>query len=130
MKIYTDGGSRGNPGPSACSFVAYEGENIIYKFSKFLGIQTNNYSEYQAVLNAVNWLKSKETAFFFSDSELMVKQLNGIYKIKDQNLQKLAFEIKSEIKNKNLNVSFTHILRNNNKIADFLVNQKLDENTS
>lgn len=131
IKIFTDGGSRGNPGKSACAFVVYEDDVEVHSESKYLGINTNNYAEYSGVLIALKYLVHStqylETHFFL-DSELVVKQLNGIYKIKNIELQKLAIEIKKTILEKKLNVSFQNIPREKNKRADELVNIELDNN--
>ncbi|KKQ24896.1 MAG: ribonuclease HI, ribonuclease HI, partial [Microgenomates group bacterium GW2011_GWC1_37_12b] len=89
IKIFTDGGSRGNPGPAASAFVVFENNKILTKEGKFLGNATNNIAEYSALLLAVEWLnknKLTENIKFFLDSELIVKQLNKTYKIKNKNL--------------------------------------------
>ena len=130
MKIYTDGGSRGNPGKAASSFVIYDNEDEIYSQSKYLGIKSNNYAEYYAVLMALQYIANSTQhteVFFYSDSELIVRQLNGIYKIKNIELQKLAIEIKQLISEKKLNIEFNHIKRSGNKRADELVNIELDK---
>jgi ribonuclease HI len=130
--IHTDGGARGNPGPSACAFVIEDNGKIIHKGSKNLGINTNNFAEYSAVLLALEWIKNNMPKFagkpicLYSDSELMVRQLNGIYKIKNENLKILNEKISSLVKKLNLNICYKHVLRHNNKTADQLVNEELD----
>jgi len=122
--IYTDGGSRGNPGPSACAFVIHG----VHQQGYYLGIGTNNNAEYMGVLKAYAYLspiQSPPVLNFYLDSELVVKQLTGLYKIKDSNLQRIAFEIKKF--QKNYSVTYTHIPRSQNIIADLLVNQTLDK---
>jgi len=127
--IYTDGGSRGNPGPAAIGVVI---ENQHY--SQLIGETTNNVAEYKAVIFALQKLKQilgKEKASeteveIRSDSELMVNQLNGFYKIKDSELKELFIEIWN-LKQDFKKVSFVIIKREENKIADKLVNQALDE---
>lgn len=133
--IHTDGGSRGNPGPAACAFVAEENGKEIFKSSKYLGKQTNNYAEYQGVVLALNWLtlqppiiNHQSLTTFFLDSELVVKQLNGLYKVKDENLRNLFFEVLSLMKKANREILFKHVPREKNKIADLLVNVELDKN--
>lgn len=133
--IHTDGGSRGNPGPAACSFVAEENGLEIFKSSKYLGSTTNNVAEYRGVILALEWLISKSSstvggssATFFLDSELVVKQINGLYKVKDENLRNLFFEVLTLIKKFKGSINFKHIPREKNKIADLLVNQELDRN--
>ena len=132
MKIFTDGGSRGNPGKSASAFVVYDGEKEVYNDKKYLGINTNNYAEYYAVLIALQYIvhstQYKEVSFF-SDSELMVRQLNGVYKIKNHILQDMVDKIKALVIQKKLSVKFNHVLRSENKRADELVNQCLDKTT-
>jgi ribonuclease HI len=132
--IHTDGGSRGNPGSSACAFVAEKDGKELHKESKFLGIQTNNFAEYSAILLALRWISSSSIIAnnyslitFCSDSELVVKQLNGLYKIKNQNLKKLNEEIKKIILENSLRIVFRNVPREGNIIADALVNEELDK---
>ncbi len=138
LSIFCDGGSRGNPGPSAFAFVIYdEKDSVVYKHKSYIGITTNNVAEYSGVLEAHKWLsknaenKNVEKAIFILDSELVTKQLNGIYKIKSPQLVPLAKEIK-KIKNElsRVSISVVHTLRDGNKTADALVNEALDENGS
>ena len=132
LKVFTDGGSRGNPGKAASAFTAYEDGKEIYFEKKYLGINTNNFAEYYAVLIALQYIVGStkyKKIDFFSDSELMVRQLNGIYKIKNQTLYEMADKIKKLIIEKNLIVKFNHVLRSENKRADELVNKALDETT-
>ena len=133
ITIYTDGGSRGNPGPSAIGVVIYQEDKIIKTYSESIGKATNNEAEYEAIIFALRKAKllfgknkSKEIEIeSFMDSELVVKQLNHEYKVKEGNLQPLFLEVWNlilEFKN----VSFSHIRREKNKEADKLVNQALD----
>jgi ribonuclease HI len=130
--IHTDGGSRGNPGPAACAFVAEENGKEIFRQSKYLGDNTNNFAEYSGVILALKWLnenKTKNTSVvFFLDSELVVKQINAVYKVKDENLRNLFFEVLSLVKEFGENFVFKHVPRGKNKIADLLVNIELDKN--
>lgn len=125
---YTDGGSRGNPGPAAIGVVLGGRE-----YGEYIGHATNNQAEYQAVIFALKKLKqtlgkkkTKETEVEVRiDSELIVKQLNGKYKILEKELQPLFLEVwnlRLDFKD----VSFKHIQREENKIADGLVNKILD----
>lgn len=133
LVIHTDGGSRGNPGPAACAFVSEFDGKILQKQSKFLNISTNNIAEYQGVLLALEWLLgSKEKlpvdeALFFLDSELVVRQLTGVYKIKKPELQVLSLKIKNKINETNKKIFFRNIPREQNKTADRLVNEELDK---
>lgn len=130
VKIYSDGGSRGNPGPSACAFVALEKDSEVFSQAKFLGIATNNQAEYQGVLLAVDWLLENgyKSVDFILDSELVVKQLTQVYRIKDATLQKFAQTIWERLKKNNIVATFSHVLRESNKKADELLNQVLDGN--
>jgi ribonuclease HI len=136
INIYTDGGSRGNPGPSASAFVVIsEKGSEISSGSSYLGDSTNNQAEYSAVLISMNWLKKYvdknqevEEIRYFLDSELVVKQLNGIYRTKDEKLKKIAFQITEVRRNLKPKITFTAIPREKNKQADLLVNKTLDNN--
>jgi ribonuclease HI len=131
--IHTDGGARGNPGPAACAFVVEDGEKILHKDSKNLGINTNNFAEYSAVVLALEWLVNNKqklagrNVYFYSDSELIVKQINGQYKIKNEILKLLNATVVKLRKQSGLNILFKNILRHENKIADQLVNDELDK---
>ncbi len=134
LKIYCDGGARGNPGSAAAAFVVEKQGKVIFKNAKFLGKATNNIAEYSAVLLAMKWLsnylnKEFEEVLFVLDSELVVKQLAGLFKIKNENLRSLYFSVKKEEKNIPLRISFAAVPRNKNKLADLLVNTTLDENS-
>lgn len=137
--VYTDGGSRGNPGPSALGAVyCNEKGKIFKKYSEYLGDNlTNNEAEYLAVIKALKKFKAlfgkklaKTTEVELrADSELLTKQLNGEYKIIEPKIQQLFIELwnlKLDFKK----IKFKHISRKNNIEADQLVNQALDENKS
>ena len=132
--VRCDGGSRGNPGPGASAFVVYENKKIIYSKSYYFENTTNNVAEYFAVLMAATWISKNQKGLissdvtFLLDSELVVKQLTGVYKIKNLNLLKIANKIKKLIKEHDLKLEFKHIRREFNKDADALVNQEMDEN--
>ena len=129
--IYTDGASRGNPGHASFGFVIFdESGKMIYEEGKYLGYQTNNVAEYQAVLNALEYVKNNldkvENINFFADSRLVVEQLSGRFKIKNQNLKILVDQIKN-LETKLGKVAYTHIYREENKQADRLANIALDK---
>ena len=131
IKVFTDGGSRGNPGPAASAFVVFDNSKILAKEGKFLGNTTNNIAEYNALLLAVEWLdknKLTENIKFFLDSELIVKQLNKTYKIKNKNLKIIFLRINKLLDEGFEGSSFIHVPRGQNKLADELVNKILDEN--
>jgi ribonuclease HI len=128
IKIYTDGGARGNPGPAGIGIVFYgEKNHPIEKYSQAIGNQTNNQAEYEAVIFALK--KAKKLKFknveCFSDSELIVNQLSHKYKIKDEKLQPLFIQVWNLMIDFN-KISFYHIPREENKEADKLVNQVLN----
>ncbi|KKS96210.1 MAG: Ribonuclease HI [Microgenomates group bacterium GW2011_GWC1_43_13] len=131
--IHTDGGARGNPGPAACAFIAEVGGKIIKQDSSFLGNSTNNNAEYQGVILALKWLVdsykalSLSNAIFYLDSELVVRQLNGVYKLKNKKLIELFFQIATLSRKINLKINYRSIPRTDNIMADFLVNKELDK---
>lgn len=130
-QIFTDGGARGNPGPSASAFVVYDRNNrIIFNKGYYLGVATNNFAEYDALLKSILWLDSQEikptSVIYYLDSLLIVNQINGIYKVKEPSLIVIYNQIKSIINKSTIKFSFQHIPRTKNQIADSLVNETLD----
>lgn len=127
--IYSDGGSRGNPGPSASGFVIKDtDEKTVFEGGKYLGITTNNQAEYQAVKLALDKaleLGARQVQFRL-DSQLVVNQLNGVFQIKNRDLWPIHNSIK-ELIGKFKQVSFTHVRREFNHEADAMVNKILDE---
>lgn len=125
--LFTDGGARGNPGPGAAGVVLKIGEERVFAKAKYLGQTTNNQAEYQALVLGLNEA-SKHTKELecFLDSELVVKQLNGEYRVKDEKLKPL-FEKVGVLKKDFKKISFHHIRREKNKEADLLLNQELDK---
>lgn len=134
IRIFIDGGSRGNPGPGALGVVIKDFNGIVIKkFNQFLGEVTNNVAEYSALIFALkkikllfgkNKIKQLEVEVF-SDSQLLVEQLNGRYKISNPEIQKLfleAWNLKVELPV----FKIKHISREENTEADYLVNQALD----
>lgn len=133
IKVYSDGGARGNPGPAAVGVVAYKGSEELFRISKCIGKTTNNVAEYSALICALEKIIdmncTNHQVIFHLDSELVVKQLNGEYKVKDQNL-KLLYDRALTNTGKISCVQFKHIRREQNKIADMLVNKALDNEGS
>jgi len=131
--VFTDGGARGNPGPAAIGFVVKDSHGkVLVKLGKFIGRATNNVAEYQAVIEALKWIKAniQYSIFniqFFLDSKLVVNQLNGRYKIKNIKLKGLIIKIKELEKKIKTQIFYYFIPRSKNHHADFLVNQVLDE---
>lgn len=132
LKIFTDGGARGNPGPAAIGVVILDdNNNEVVKFGKKIGETTNNVAEYKAVVFALEWVEKNleenlEQINFYIDSLLVVNQLNGKFKIKNLNLKDLIIQIKNLEKILQLKVFYNHIPREKNVLADFLVNTSLD----
>jgi ribonuclease HI len=129
MTINTDGGSRGNPGPGACGAVLKDRSgNVIAQKGKFLGICTNNEAEYQGLILGLETALAMGTdeAEVLMDSELVVKQLKGEYRVKNEKLFPLYQKVK-ELEQKIGDVSYFAIPREQNKLADAMVNKVLDE---
>jgi ribonuclease HI len=132
LQIFTDGGSRGNPGKAASAFIVYRSDKIIAKGSKYLGIATNNYAEYTAVIIALEWLLDNYRSWkvthvgFVLDSELVVRQLNKIYKVKNLDIKKLNDRVNDLIVKIPVGFTFNVVTRDKNKQADKLVNDTLD----
>lgn len=128
LKFFTDGGSRGNPGPSASGVVILDmDDNVVEAFGVYLGITTNNQAECKAVqfaLEALAKYKPKRV-YGYMDSELVCKQLNGIYRIKNIDLQPIHARIKELAKP--YDISYEHVYRAYNKLADEQVNIVIDE---
>ncbi len=127
VKIYTDGCSRGNPGPAGIGILIINNDGReIKRISEYIGKATNNIAEYRAILRAVNECESRkiDEAIFFTDSELIVNQLNKSYKVKDEKIKTLYVKLLNKLINFK-NWSIKHIPREDNKIADSLANQAL-----
>ena len=139
--IYTDGGSRGNPGPAALGAVIQfpEDHGKLFsagehkKYGATIGVATNNVAEYSAVIFALKKarvllgkVRAKKTSIELrTDSELLVKQMNGEYKVKNKDLRELFVEV-WDLKQDFRKVSFVHVFREKNKEADEMVNKALD----
>ncbi|MCZ0932285.1 MAG: ribonuclease HI family protein [Oligoflexia bacterium] len=127
--IYTDGASRGNPGPCALGLQVFDSKkNLIYEESSYLEDKnTNNFAEYKAVIRAFELaVQNKiQELTLFSDSELLIRQLQKKYKVKSQNIKTLFMECQSFLK-QIPQAEFQHIPREQNKGADALANQALD----
>lgn len=135
ITIYTDGGARGNPGPAGIGIVVDGLASGKKTFAEYIGEATNNEAEYRALITALEKLKKLagkkklDQIDCYADSELMVKQLTGEYKVKDSNLRGLFMEViklKLELK---VPIFFHHIKRDKNAEADELLNKVLDKET-
>ena len=132
ISIHTDGGSRGNPGPAAIGVFIEDENKTLAKIGKKIGETTNNIAEYTAVLEALSWvLENREKVKgskinFFIDSQLIYSQIIGVYKIKNENLRKILFEIRKKEAEIKSQINYNNIPREKNKKADTLVNMALD----
>jgi ribonuclease HI/pterin-4a-carbinolamine dehydratase len=128
IKLYADGGSRGNPGHSASGYVLLDmDDNILLKSGVYLGITTNNQAEYQALkfgLEQAQKLGAREVNVFM-DSLLVINQMKGIFKVKNRDLWPIHESIKERAKSFK-KVTYTHVPRELNKLADAEVNSTLD----
>lgn len=129
LKIFTDGGSKGNPGPSAIGGVGYIYGKKIFNFKKSIGIATNNDAEYQALIRALEQIlniKSKiinlKKIEFYSDSRLMVNQVKGLFKIKNGKIKEYILIIRGLEQEVNLPIAYNYVPREQNVEADLLVN--------
>ena len=138
--IFADGGSRGNPGPAGSGAVVRDEKGkIVAEISEFLGNTTNNVAEYTGILSALETLlsllnaegkdASEASVIVKMDSMLVVKQMNGEYKIKHPNLTPLAARV-NDLRTKFKSVSFAHVYREHNKEADKLANLAMDRGMS
>ncbi|MFI5270730.1 MAG: reverse transcriptase-like protein [Candidatus Saccharimonadales bacterium] len=129
VKVFTDGGSRGNPGPSASGFVILDMEdNILVDKGVYLGVTTNNQAEYMALKLAMEeciHMGVKEAQVYL-DSLLVVNQLKGIFKVKNRDLWPIHDAI-NQMAKKFRKISYSHVPREFNKLADAAVNRALDE---
>ncbi len=127
VTVYTDGGSRGNPGPSAAGYVLFDGEKAIDEGGEFLGITTNNQAEYHGVRLGLEAARRHgyTRVEFKIDSLLVVNQMKGFYKIKNRELWPIHERIRQLMESFD-SVSFTHVPRELNQLADGMVNKTLD----
>ncbi len=130
LLIYSDGGSRGNPGPSAIGFLICDNKGkVILRRGEYIGNHTNNQAEYLALIRALEYARnySRGNIHCFLDSELVVKQLKGEYKVRDRNLRSLFSKVKN-LEKKFEGLKYSHVPRNTGKLVlvDRLVNKTLD----
>ncbi|MDR1690853.1 MAG: ribonuclease HI family protein [Candidatus Methanoplasma sp.] len=128
-RVFSDGGSRGNPGPSAYAIVVTKDDRIVHEHSEFLGINTNNYAEYRGLIAGLTKaleLKADEVEFVM-DSQLVIKQMTGEYKVKNENIKNLYLDAKA-LSSMIPKVSFRNVRRSELLIprADALLNKELD----
>jgi len=128
--IYTDGASRGNPGLSAVGVVIFDGEKVLAEIRTFLGEQTNNWAEYEAVIQALEKAHelglTKRDIEIRLDSKLVAEQLSGNWKIKKETLQAQYDKAQKILKKGFGEVTYVHIRREKNTYADRLANEAID----
>jgi ribonuclease HI len=131
VMVYTDGGSRGNPGPSAIGILIYTQDGkLLNNHREYIGITTNNQAEYAAVLKGLELSAqfTRSEVYCHSDSKLMVSQLSGTFRVKNSGLQEALSKVK-EAEKAFAAVAYVHLPRTDSRIrlADNLVNRALDE---
>jgi len=132
ITVFTDGGARGNPGPSGIGVQILDEKNeALSELSEYIGEATNNVAEYTAVKRALEHMQelfedSKAVQVAFNlDSQLVERQLNGVYKVKDATLKNYFNDIKKML-DEFASVTFTHVMREDNQEADRLANEAMD----
>lgn len=128
IKIFTDGGSRGNPGPSAGAYVILDmADNVVKKNGKYLGITSNNLAEYHSLKGGLEAAQAMGAQYIhvFMDSLLVINQMKGIYKIKNDELMPVHQAVRAILPSFK-QVQFTHVPREYNRLADAEVNVILD----
>jgi ribonuclease HI len=131
VKVFTDGGSRGNPGPGAIGVIIFdERDNEIEKFKECIGHTTNNRAEYHALIKGLNLAAghTRHTVHCYLDSELVVKQMSGLWRLKKDELRALFQEVKKSEGFFTKPVTYTHVRRTNPTMrkVDRLVNEALE----
>jgi len=135
LTVFSDGGARGNPGPAGCGFVIYDEDKALVKQDGiYIGTATNNQAEYKALIYALEFIKDKLQELYkidsvecFLDSELVVKQLNKEYKVKNPGMIALYENVRNLFMELGGVVTFSHVRREQNTEADALANQAMDK---
>lgn len=127
FNVFTDGASRGNPGDAGIGVVIYDGDDLVEEFSEYLGKKTNNEAEYLALIKGLERLKehNPQKANLFADSEFLIKQVKGEYKVKAQNIKPLHEKVMSLISG--MQINFHWVPREDNSKADSLANKGIDD---
>lgn len=128
VEVFVDGGSRGNPGPAGGGFAVYSAGKLVHKGSEYFGEKTNNQAEYLALRMALRETYGKfgdVKIKCYMDSELVVHQMNGEYKVKSENVQPLFAEVQ-RITDQFKSFSIRHVKREQNQMADKLANGAMD----
>lgn len=132
LTVFTDGGSKGNPGPAAIGIVFYTEKKVIHTYREDIGHATNNDAEYTAVIRALEIIRDKRatewntytTVHFNSDSQLVVSQLTGVYKVKHPQIREYILRIRNLEGEVGLPITYKYVPREHNRVADALVNDK------
>lgn len=132
--VYTDGGSRGNPGPAALGvYITDDKGTKLAAIGKRIGDTTNNVAEYRAVIEALSWLienkkniEKNTKITFYLDSQLVYSQIKGIFKVKSESIRELVYTVRKKLEDIEYVMEWNHIPREKNKKADELVNLALD----
>jgi len=126
--LYCDGGARGNPGPAGAGAVLFVQEKIVDEKGKYLGQGTNNFAEYHGLLLGLDMVFQHQVQLVHIrlDSELIVKQIQGVYKVKHPNLIPLWKQVKQKLGQLS-SWDIAHVPRSENKAADAMVNQAIDQ---
>jgi ribonuclease HI len=126
--LYSDGGARGNPGSAGIGYVLKVNDIDVLGYGEYIGEATNNVAEYQALREGLKLAQKEKVTHLdcFLDSELVVKQLKGIYRVKHAGMKVLYDEVQQLARGFE-EISFTHVPRAKNKVADGLVNNALDK---
>jgi len=128
-RLHVDGASRNNPGPAGAGIVLLKNEHVLEEHGYYLGVKTNNQAEYMALILGLCWLKqhtsSQDIIQIISDSQLLVRQLEGAYKVKHPDLKPLFQCAQNMLRG--LNYSIAHVMREENVEADKLANEGIDK---
>lgn len=131
VTVYSDGGSRGNPGPSAYAIVVVSSGKVVHEHAEFLGVHTNNYAEYRGLISGIGKAieLGADDAEFVMDSQLVIRQMNGEYRVKSRDMAELhadAVALASMIPR----VTYRNVRRSEEMIprADALLNEEMDRN--
>lgn len=134
LAVYTDGGSSGNPGPAAAAYVIYSKNKVLFSGTKSLGINTNNFAEYSALVLALEKIAEEiksgrlincSEISFFSDSALLVNQVNGLFKVKNPQIREFVLRVRLLEQEIKLPIIYKSIPREKNGAADSLVRNLL-----
>jgi ribonuclease HI len=127
IEVYVDGAARGNPGPAGIGVVIKDGSKLIGEIGAYIGKSTNNIAEYMALVRGLEevLIRGFRSASFYSDSELLVKQLNGEYKVKHENLVPLHYHVLTLV-DRMKDFSIKHVTREKNEHADKMANEGID----